>query len=250
MNDAHVHIGRYYDCYYKSTYAIDFFDEVSVALFAVSSTTTCEEDYTKVISEFKELLSIAPDRVSPVLWITPEMIRSWAVFSMFDQGIEWKCLKIHPQLHPTEWLEGSPLMSLVAAIASVKGLPLLIHTGEMAGCYPRQHEWIIKARPDVTFILAHGRPIDQTIELMKTYANVWCDTAFMPVENIMKLCESGLQERVLWGSDYPILKYYDADVNLKERYIDKLETLKSRIEDKAFENITNHNYFRLFRNEE
>lgn len=221
-------------------------DSVEIGQFAVSSTTTCEEDYNKVISEFKELLSIATNRISPVLWITPEMIRSWAVFSMFDQEIEWKCLKVHPQLHPTEWLEGSPFMSLVAAIASIKGLPLLIHTGEMEGCYPRQHEWIIKARPDVTFILAHGRPIDQTIELMKTYPNVWCDTAFMPVPNIVKLSNEGLCDRVLWGSDYPILKHFDPEANLKERYLEKLNTLRDKVDSKSFQMITEMNYQRLF----
>ena len=165
--DAHTHIGQYYDLYTTSEDIITFLYSVGVDKFAVSSTTTCEENYAKVITELKELMSIAADRAYPILWITPKMIRSWAVFSMFDQGIEWKCLKIHPQLHPTEWLEGSPLMSLVASIASIKRLPILIHTGEMDGCYPRQYEWIIKSQPDVTFILAHGRPLDQTIDLME-----------------------------------------------------------------------------------
>ena len=246
MIDSHIHIGQFFDVYTGPKEALEFMDSVGIGWFAVSSTTTCEEDYNKVISEFKELLSVAPDRVSPVLWITPEMIRSWAVFSMFDQEIEWKCLKVHPQLHPTEWLEGSPFMSLVAAIASIKGLPLLIHTGEMEGCYPRQHEWIIKARPDVTFILAHGRPIDQTIELMKTYPNVWCDTAFMPVPNIVKLSNEGLCDRVLWGSDYPILKHFDPEANLKERYLEKLNTLRDKVDSKSFQMIIEMNYQRLF----
>ena len=124
--DAHVHLGQFYDFYTNPENLVSFLDSVGVSRFAVSSTTTCEENYGKVIREIKGLIDVAGERVLPVLWITPEMIRSWAVFSMFDQGIEWKCLKVHPQLRPTEWLEGSPLMSLVAAIASIKELPLLI----------------------------------------------------------------------------------------------------------------------------
>ena len=247
MNDSHLHLGHYYDTYTAPASILSFLDSVGVRCSAASSTTTCEEDYHKVISEFKGLLSIAPERVAPVLWVTPKMIRSWSVFSMFDQGIEWKCLKIHPQLHPTEWLEGSPLMSLVAAIASIKGLPLLIHTGEMSGCYPCQHEWIIKARPDVTFILAHGRPIDQTIELMRTYSNVWCDTAFMPTENIVKLCKEGLTDRVLWGSDYPIPKYHYPGTDMKKYYLGLVNELQSRIDEKSFRKITEQNFSKIFR---
>ena len=246
MNDAHVHIGQYYNYYCKSNSVFDFLDEERISLFAVSSTTTCEENCEKVITELKDLMRLAGDRAYPVLWVTPKMIRSWAVFSMFDQGIEWKCLKIHPQLHPTEWLEGSPLMSLVAAIASIKRLPLLIHTGEMDGCYPRQYEWIIKSRPDVTFILAHGRPLDQTMDLMERYDNVWCDTAFMPTENIVKLCQKGLTGRVLWGSDYPIPQYYNPDIDIKDYYNALISDLHQAIDENAFIHITETNFQSLF----
>ena len=246
MTDAHTHIGQYYDLYTNPEGLVAFLDLVGVSRFAVSSTTTCEENYSKVISEIKGLIGIVGERVIPVLWITPEMIRSWEVFSMFDQGIDWKCLKIHPQLHPTEWLEGSVYTSLVAAMAAIKGIPLLIHTGETEGCYPRQYEWIIKTRPDVTFILAHGRPIGQTIELMNTYPNVWCDTAFMPTENIVKLCEAGLADRVLWGTDYPIIKHYYPDTDMREYYIHSVKALERKIDSMAFDKITGSNFMRLF----
>ena len=244
--DAHTHIGQYYDLYTTSEDIITFLYSVGVDKFAVSSTTTCEENYAKVITELKELMSIAADRAYPILWITPKMIRSWAVFSMFDQGIEWKCLKIHPQLHPTEWLEGSPLMSLVASIASIKRLPILIHTGEMDGCYPRQYEWIIKSQPDVTFILAHGRPLDQTMDLMERYENVWCDTAFMPTENIVKLCRKGLTGHVLWGSDYPIPQHYNPDIDIKDYYNALISDLHQAIDENVFIHITETNFQSLF----
>lgn len=247
MTDSHIHIGQYLTNYTTAADLITFLDSVGIDKIAVSSTTTCEEDYAGILCEFKELLRVAGNRAYPVLWITPKMISSWAVFPMFDQGIEWECLKIHPQLHPTEWLEGSALMSLVAAIASIKGLPLLIHTGEMSGCYPCQHEWIIKARPDVTFILAHGRPIDQTIELMRTYSNVWCDTAFMPTENIVKLCKEGLTDRVLWGSDYPIPKYHYPGTDMKKYYLGLVNELQSRIDEESFRKITEQNFSKIFR---
>ena len=246
MKDAHFHVGQYYDVYYSPKEVQSFTVLVGVDCFAVSSTTTCEENYSKVFSEIKELLSIAGRRVFPVLWLTPEMIRTWPVFSLFEQGINWKCLKIHPQLHPTEWGKGSAYLELVASMASIWHIPLLIHTGEMAGCYPFEFDEIISRRSDVTFILAHGRPICQTIEMMKKYPNVWCDTAFMPTENIVKLCKENLSGRVLWGSDYPIPKYYYPDMDMKTYYLDLVQKLKNSVSQEDFEKITHKNFEKLF----
>lgn len=246
MKDSHIHIGHFFDIYTPPEDLVRFLNCVGVDKFAVSSTTTCEEDYEKVLDEFKVLVKLAGDRACPVLWITPEMIRSWVVFSMFDKGIEWRCLKIHPQLHPAEWLKGSPYMNLVASIASIKRLPLLLHTGEMQGCFPEDHEWIIASRPDVTFILAHGRPLDQTLVLMNRYENVWCDTAFMPTENIVKLCNAGLTDRILWGSDYPIPKYHYPDADMKLYYSELVNALRTQVDEDSFNKITEHNFKKLF----
>ena len=246
MNDSHCHIGQYFDINTTLSSLGLFLDSVSVERFAVSSTSTCEEEYKKVIEEFKQLLNNADNRCIPVLWITPKMVRTWTAFSMFDQGINWKCLKIHPQLHPTEWGKGSANLDFVASMASVWRIPLLIHTGEMAGCYPFEFDEIISRRSDVTFILAHGRPICQTIEMMKMYPNVWCDTAFMPTENIVKLCKENLSGRVLWGSDYPIPKYYYPDMDMKTYYLDLVQKLKNSVSQEDFEKITHKNFEKLF----
>ena len=98
----------------------------------------------------------------------------------------------------------------------------------------------------MTFILAHGRPIGETLELMKKYSNVWADTAFMPIENIVKLCEEKLSERVLWGSDYPITKYYYPQADMKTYYIELIRQLKDTVNNEDFERITHENFDRLF----
>lgn len=244
--DAHIHIGQFYNKCLFPKKLVAYLDSIGVSRFAVSSTTTCEENYKKIIEEFNQLLNIADNRCIPVLWITPKMIRTWTAFSMFEQGINWKCLKIHPQLHPTEWGKGSANLNFVASMASVWRIPLLIHTGELAGCYPFEFDDVISRRFDVTFILAHGRPIGQTIEMMKKYPNVWCDTAFMPTENIVKLCKENLSERVLWGSDYPIPKYYYPDVDMKTYYLDLVQKLKNSVSQEDFEKITHKNFEKLF----
>ena len=244
--DSHIHFGQFYDLYTSPTELKHFLDSVGVERFAASSTTTCEGNYEKVIVETKELVKICGERVIPVLWITPSMLKDGRLFKMMDSGVRWRCLKIHPQLHPMAWLNDSHEMKWVVSMASVLQMPLLIHTGEMKGCYPKLYENTIVGFPNVVFILAHGRPINDTIELMKKHSNVWVDTAFMPIEYICKLCDEKLSGRVLWGTDYPIPKYYTPKADMKTYYLDLIWQLKDSVDNDDFERITHKNFEKLF----
>lgn len=244
--DSHIHFGQFYDLYTSPTELKRFLDSVGVERFAASSTTICEGDYDKVIAETRELADVCGSRFLPVLWITQPMLKDGGLFQLMDAGIRWRCLKIHPQLHPTTWIDDSHEMKLVVSMASVLQMPLLIHTGEKEGCYPKLYEKVVSDFPNVTFILAHGRPINDTIELMKKYPNVWCDTAFMPTENIVKLCDEKLSNHVLWGTDYPIPQYYYPEKDLRTYYLDLAQKLVDSISQEDFELITHKNFEKLF----
>ena len=41
--------------------------------------------------------------------------------------------------------------------------------------------------------------------------NVFVDTAFLSIPNISKLCEIGLSDRILFGTDFPITNYFYQD---------------------------------------
>ena len=246
LMDFHIHLGQFYNQYTSPTDLRDFLDSVGVERFAASSTTICEGDYDKVIAETRELADICGSRFLPVLWITPPMLKDGGLFKLMDAGIRWRCLKIHPQLHPTTWIADSHEMKWVVSMASVLQMPLLIHTGEKEGCCPKLYEKAISDFPNVTFILAHGRPIIDTIELMKKYPNAWTDTAFMPTENIVRFCNEKLSGRVLWGSDYPIPKYYYSKVNMKAYYLDLVQKLKDSVNQYDFELIAHKNFEKLF----
>ena len=244
--DAHTHVGQFYDLYTSPSELKHFLDSVGVERFATSSTTICAGDYEKVMDEIKELVAICDNRFLPVLWITPPMLKDGGLFKMMDSGISWQCLKIHPQLHPMAWQGDSHEMKWVVSMASVLQMPLLIHTGEMPGCQPLLFEETISEFSNVTFILAHGRPIGETIELMKKYPNVWTDTAFMLTEQICQLCNEKLSDRVLWGTDYPISKFYYPNTDMKTYYLDLVQKLKDSICHEDFELITQRNFERLF----
>ena len=244
--DAHVHLGQFYGQYTSPVELKNFLDSVGVERFAASSTTICEGNYKKVIAEIIELVKICGKRFLPVLWIVPPMLKDGGLFRMMDSGIRWRCLKIHPQLHPMAWLNDSHEMKWVVSMASVLQMPLLIHTGEMKGCYPELYEKTIADFSNVIFILAHGRPINDTIELMKKHSNVWVDTAFMPIDHIHRLCDEKLSERVLWGTDYPIPKYYYPQNDMKTYYLGLIRQLKASVNNDDFELITYKNFEKLF----
>ena len=221
-------------------------DGIGVNQFAASSTSICEGDYDKVLREMSELEDIAKGRLHAVLWIIPSMLTDGGLERFLDSGIKWECLKIHPQLNPSAWGESEPYMKQVASLAKSLRLPLLIHTGETEGCYPILFQQTIADNPETLFILAHARPLDQTINLMELYSNVWADTAFVPIENIVKLCNAGVSSRVLWGTDYPIPKYYSEDLDMTRYYADLIEALQRSVCREDFKKITYGNFAECF----
>lgn len=244
--DSHIHLGQYKSLYETPQELVSFLTGVGVSYYAVSSCTICEEDYKKVLDEMRELIALAKDKVLPVLWITPRLLHHEDLDKFLNSGIQWRCIKIHPGLNVGEWDCGRPNMERAIQLAEGLHVPLLIHTGETEGCYPSCFERSIAEHPDVIFILAHGRPIDETIQLMKKYDNAWTDTAFMPNENIVRLCNERLADRVLWGTDFPIPKYYYPKEDMVEYYTHLLNELRQSISSEDFAKITHENAIKLF----
>lgn len=241
MIDFHTHIGNFFDLYTSPSKLTRVMDSVGAERFACSSTTICEGDYDKVLAEMLELQALAGHRLLPVLWIVPQMLHDSGLQQFLDSGIPWRMLKIHPQLHPLAWHCGGDNLRKVLKLVKKLHVPLLIHTGESIGCYPSLFERAIRYNPSVMFILAHGRPIGETIALLQRYPNVLTDTAFMPVEHIAELCQRGLSHKILWGTDIPIQKYYNRSENLIDYYQNRLRKLKTAVTIEQYETIlTNH----------
>lgn len=243
MTDFHTHFGQFYDIYTPPEELLSVMDDVGTEYFAASSTTICEENYEKVLAEMSELIQLAEKRVLPVLWIIPSMLHDGGLQRFLESGINWKMLKIHPQLNPLEWLCGGNNLKKVIRLAKKMGLPLLIHTGEHPGCYPSLFERAIRNNPEVTFVLAHGRPIQETIQLMLPYKNVWTDTAFMPKDNLKQLINNGLSDRILFGTDAPINKYFYPELNTKDFVKQHLDDLREVTDDIQFKKIISNTVF-------
>lgn len=249
MIDTHIHIGQFNKFYTSSESLLRFLDSADVDMFAVSSTTTCERNYDRVLREMRDLVNTAGNRVMPVLWVLPEMLEDNTIGTFLETGINWRILKIHPQISPAgSWSPTSEITTKLLTLARTMTVPILIHTGETVGCYPDLFEETITQNPDINFILAHGRPVDETIRIMEQCHNCWCDTAFMPTEHIVKLCRHGMTDRVLWGTDYPIPKYFYPEKDMVRYYKCLLSELKESVSKNDFIKITETNAVRLLFN--
>lgn len=240
--DSHIHVGQFYDIYTSPRELVGFLDDVGVERFAVSSTTICEVNYEKVIGEIMELVQLAGNRVTPILWVLPQMYTDGGLERFLYCGIDWKCLKIHPQLHPNSWKTRGKNMKRLMKSAKEMELPVMIHTGEMECCHAGLFKALALRNLDIKFILAHGRPLDETVDVMQSCDNTFTDTAFMSTENVTELCKNGLADKVLWGTDYPIPKYYYRGDNMRQYYNALISNLKSKIEASDFEKITKINF--------
>lgn len=226
--DNHVHVGWYSDGYHSPLEIWRSLKDAGVDSAVVSSTSTCAELYHNIQTEFYQLFSIAGNgNICPVLWITPEMLlKSWPLKKLLNCKIEWRGIKLHYISHPL-WSKTPRLVDKAIDVARFLGnVPVLLHTGDWDSCHAGVFEPVITANQDLKFVLAHGRPIDETINLMKTWTNVWTDTAFMPIEDIKKLVGADLTGKVLFGSDLPINKIYYPKISDKDYLNQKIAEIK------------------------
>ena len=213
--DSHVHVGWYINGYHSPLAVWGSLYKAGVSKICVSSTSICAELYNNVKTEFYQLIALAGrDNIKPILWITPKMIKKkWPLKYLFKSKIEWYGIKLHYIAHPQFANSIFWETNYIQIAKRLGNVPVLLHTGEWDTCRAAVFQQIIVDNPDLTFALAHGRPIHETIFLMKQYPNMWTDTAFMPIEDIKKLKEECLTARTIFGSDAPINRIYYPDLS-------------------------------------
>ena len=238
MTDWHVHIGQWHEVYYDPVAVVRALKAAGTEQFWFSSTSSCRycrespavrgnpalmeslptarELYGFVKSEMNSALSAAKDcgaRARPLYWVIPEVHFSSEAGVTVRRAMEelpYEGFKLHPR--GNVWNLGDPwtldLAHEVFSFAEKRGLHILIHTGEDAFERPSLFEPLIKAYPRVTVQLAHCRPLEETLAMLKKYPNVICDTAFVDMETQDKVRAAGFGERIRFGSDFPITHYF------------------------------------------
>ncbi len=233
MTDNHVHVGWYTDGYHTPLEVWQAVQEAGIDEIAVSSTSTCAELYKLVVREMRELIRLGGNRIHPLLWITPQMIKTWGIRYMLHSKIRWEGVKMHWKAH-REWFYNSPLLARALDVARRLRVPVLLHTGNYKECHASVFLDICRHHEDLTFVLAHGCPIDETMEVMRLCTNVYVDTAFMPVANAVVLVQNGFAGRMLLGTDAPINLLFYKEMTTAEYIRDCLASLQRELPPDAY----------------
>ena len=132
---------------------------------------------------------------------------------LLHSKIRWQGVKMHWKAH-REWYYNRKLLHNALEVARWLEVPVLFHTGNFKECKACVFMDICKQYDDLTFVLAHGRPLDEAKNVLEECANVYVDTAFMPADHVKELADAGYSNRILYGTDVPINLLYNKDVSI------------------------------------
>ena len=154
--------------------------------------------------------SVAPGKGFPILWMTEEMLKK----SDYYMDNRYVGIKIHERY---EALSPAALETAFA-LAGECDVPLWIHTGEFECCCASRYDALCSRYVDVRVVLSHGRPVENAVQMLYQHEKVMLDTAFMSPEQMLYFSKCGYSERVLFGSDYPVQRYFFPDSDIGELY--------------------------------
>ena len=239
MIDTHVHVGWFLDGYHSPKEIVEVIRKTEVDEICVSSTSTCAELYKLVIKEMKALKRYLGKRAHPILWLTPRMFRTYGLRFMLRSKIQWEGIKIHPESHP-EWFYNSILLNKAVEISRFLSVPMLIHTGNFTISKAENFKNVIKDNQDICFVLAHGRPVNQAINIIRDYSNVYVDTSFMSRTDLMSLSQTISTTQICWGTDLPINHFFYPEISSVSFVNKQLQMIKT-VFDKEWLQIVSRN---------
>lgn len=207
--DFHVHMGQYFNDYYTPPQILRTLRLAEISHFAYSSTSTViTDDAAFLLEERIAMHKLSNGKANPMLWVTHDMLKKSKDLSLYmnDAGGKIVGLKIHGVSEP--WEPFGKDLKRVFDIAKENKIFVMLHTGEHEECEAGIYRRLCKAYTDVPVVLAHGRPIQQTIEMLHECPNTFVDTSFMPHEYLRILIkiahEYNFTDRILFGTDTPI----------------------------------------------
>jgi len=244
--DAHIHVGQWMDGFYFSPEVVcKELSDLGIARWIVSSTTTSDNNFEKVKEEYQRLKEIAFQQTIPLLWVTPKMLDMSSDLNKYEELLSYG-LKIHG--FAEHWEPSGKPIRRIFNIAKERKIPILLHTGYLpAGPEAGKYENLIKQFPDVTVILAHGKPEDQTIYLLKTYHNVFVDTSYISTFGLRQIFDTLGDDKILFGTDFPLDKYYYPDQSSTERYKKLVNMLVNEYGEESFLKWANKNILRTYK---
>jgi predicted TIM-barrel fold metal-dependent hydrolase len=236
MKDIHIHIGQFCEFYYEPIEVINIVMESGMEGLAFSSTTTGKDNvkYGEIETEISSLLSHISwpaQTVSPFFWCIPDYIQQGISVEKTMANLPYKGIKLHPR---NNWLFNDTahidMLHSLFNYAETNSLPILLHTGHDEAEEANRFSCFFGKYSKAQIILAHARPLAQTIGLMNAHRNLYCDTAFVEEGVVKHIIGQGLASKIFLGSDFPITHYYiakysDSTISLENQYKKDAELL-------------------------
>lgn len=239
--DCHVHFGQFKEDYYSPEQVKTWFDQLGIDKIGIMPIrTNIKIDLDR---DQKIMSSMPREKFIPYLWMTPGMYDLDKTLSLYD-ALKYKAIKIHAYAQE-EWHEMPQKIQGIIKVAYEKNVPVMFHTGGWRGSNAIQFYKFCREFQEVTFILAHGRPISQTLTVLKGAKNVYVDSSFLPIENIKLICDAGLSHRIIFGSDFPIMKTFWPEIELVSWYRTNVLELIQIFGEKQFVVWSNENFYKL-----
>ncbi len=240
MIDNHIHLGQFFEKYYSAQDVFSAIKNVGVKQICFSSTTSCKTYTstlaTEILQEITEALSVAKNiglDAHAFYWVIPQLHFDGATITQAMEKLPYKGIKIHPRAHLWDLNDKQTIKLLdeIFCYCKKNNLPILLHTGEDKNIDdPTRFLAFFEKYPTVTVILAHCRPIETVINILKKFPNYRGDTAFIDEDSLKKLEKENLLNQINFGSDFPIThflatKYSDISVSLEEQYKKDIKSL-------------------------
>jgi len=242
--DFHVHTGRFKEeNYYSPEEVHTELRNLGIGRWVISSLSTRGGDCSMAHGEMLAMVALAPEKTIPLLRVTPEMLDASDDLSKYET-VPFRGIKIHGFADP--WDPTGPPLRQVFEAAAARGLPLFMHTGGKPESDAGAYAELCGQFKDLTVVLAHGRPIDQAIGVLIDNPNVYVDTAFMPLDHIAQLRQYASDERILFGTDFPIDTFYYPDQPANALYQERVEALVETFGEKVFLTWAHENFNRVF----
>ena len=221
--DAHIHVGRFREYNFPPQKVAEFLIAEGVTHCVASATVAVRGRHSAAERDIQELLQIAKLITAPLLWVTSGLLKRYSNLSCPLAQLPYRGLKVHPR--GNKWADRALRQLLM--IADERQLPVLVHTG--GDIDSDAIRWLrLLENHHSPVVLAHGRPLDQTIEVLNTHPCAYVDTAFMPISDIKKLIAAGVSQRILFGSDVPIDRCFRSGPPAP-RYRARLGTVKHAV---------------------
>ena len=237
--DYHVHFGQWFDTYYSSKAVFSALKSAGIEEVWFSSTSSgryCKESiavqkgkslqvglpsaselYEAIKEEVKAALEDAKIiglKAYPLYWVVPEIHKSESTKISVKKAmseVPYKGFKLHPGGSVWDLTDDRTyfLAEEVFCYAEKHGLLILIHCGPDDFELPTKFEPFIARHPNATVQLAHIRPLEETLYMLRKYPNTLCDTAFASAEVQGAVKKAGFGDRMRYGSDFPINYWFE-----------------------------------------